>query len=292
MNFKDFSRAYLKQKKRAQINKKTLSRIDVIRLNILNSGVVKFLALSESMPSPLRMKNLQFGSSKIILHCGAHLGEESTEYKRCGAEEIFWVEAQPEKIVALKESFGSRNVFSGVLADESRVQVPFYVTSNSLSSSSRRINPNQWQVVVDEVIQLQTITLDDVAREIYLINRTLPDLLVLDLQGSEYEAILGGIFLLSKIDFIIVEFSTFELYDNQKTLNDIVSILNSKSFEMFYKVENSGHGEAFFVRTTVLTVGSKIRRSVFQYYFILRAKASKFMRRAILKGVLVLERLN
>ena len=108
--------------------KQVLSSVDIFRLAITNSRLMKSLGRSSAMPNCFEMKVIQHGSSRTILHCGAHLGEESALYRRCGAEEIFWVEAQPSKVSILRDWFGSKNVFSGVLAQESGRKVPFFIT--------------------------------------------------------------------------------------------------------------------------------------------------------------------
>jgi FkbM family methyltransferase len=271
------------------VAREVLSRIDVLRLHILNSGLMAFLTRNAEMPSCFEMKVLYFGKAKVILHGGAHLGEESSLYRGLGAEKIFWVEAQPDKVAILNDLFGSRNVFSGVLAEESEIKVLFYVTSNSLSSSSRQINPNSWNVSVQEVIQLRTTTLDDVVRKIYLQDRILPDLLVLDLQGAEYEAILGGDFAISKIDFLIVEFANYQLYENQKTLPDIISILKSSSFEMFYKTENSGYGEALFVRTSRIRSMKRVQLVISRHRLLIKKKILGVLRKILFKVIFTLK---
>ena len=272
--------------------KEALSRVDIFRLRIINSRLMKSLGRSSAMPNCFEMKVIQHGSSRTILHCGAHLGEESALYRRCGAIEIFWVEAQPSKVSILRELFGSKNVFSGVLAQESGRKVPFFITSNSLSSSSRQINPNPWDVSVEEVVQLETVKLDDIARDIYLRIRKLPDLLVLDLQGAEYEAILGADFLISKINFLIVEFSNYQLYKDQKTLIDILSIPSLQSFTLVYKLEESGHGEALFVRASELKFSKRVKSLIVLNYFSLKANFSMLLRRILIKASLVIQQLN
>jgi FkbM family methyltransferase len=274
------------------VAKQVLSSVDIFRLGITNSRLMKSLGRSSAMPNCFEMKVIQHGSSRTILHCGAHLGEESALYRRCGAIEIFWVEAQPSKVSILRELFGSKNVFSGVLAQESGRKVPFFITSNSLSSSSRQINPNPWDVAVEEVVQLETVKLDDIARDIYLRIRKLPDLLVLDLQGAEYEAILGAEFLISEINFLIVEFSNYQLYKDQKTLLDILSIPSLQSFTLVYKLEESGHGEALFVRTSELKFSKRVKSLIILNYFLLKAKFSMLLRRILIKTSLVIQQLN
>ena len=192
----------------------------------------------------------------------------------------------------LKELFGSLNVFAGVLDQESGKEVPFFITSNSLSSSSRQINPNPWSVSTKEVIQLKTVKLDDIARDIYLRSRRLPDLLVLDLQGAEYEALLGANFLISKINFLIVEFSTYQLYKDQKTLLDILSIPSLQSFKVVYKVEKSGHGEVLLIRNLKLTTIKRVWSKMAIFGYQLKAKVSIFLRRTIAKICWFLEQLD
>ena len=189
-----------------------------------------------------------FGIPKSLLHCGAHLGEENAEYLDLGIKKIAYVEAQPTLVQKLCYEFGEKNVYAGCLFEKSGHKIDFHITSNSLSSSIRPIDEgNKWGIHNSSKIKLISTTLDDVARDYFLRNRQLPEVLILDLQGSEYEALNGGRYFLQRGTPIILEYCTYELFKGQRSLADIVDLLSTYGYQLAYKYGTDSEGDALFV---------------------------------------------
>lgn len=201
-----------------------------------------------------------FGIPKALLHCGAHLGEENEEYLDLGIRKISYVEAQPTLVQKLCYEFGEKNVYAGLLFEESGHEIDFHLTSNSLSSSIRSIDENnKWGIYNSSKIKLISTTLNDVARDYFLRNRQLPNILVLDLQGSEYEALKGGTFFLQRGAPIILEYCTYELYKGMRLFADIVKLLSTYGYQLVYKYGTESEGEALFVHDSKANF-AKIKR--------------------------------
>jgi FkbM family methyltransferase len=183
-----------------------------------------------------------------ILHCGAHLGEEFKEYKRFGISEIFWNEAQPNLVDKLITSFGQSNVYPGLLSNKDGELLTFYLTDNSLSSSTKVINPtNQWNIKIAEKIILESITLDSLLCKIKVNKKLLPKLIILDLQGGEFEALAKSeIAINNQIDFI-VEMSKQEIYKGQKLDVDIIKFFHNLGYRLVYPKNNKIHYDALFL---------------------------------------------
>jgi hypothetical protein len=183
-----------------------------------------------------------------ILHCGAHLGEEYKNYKDLRIKEVFWNEAQPSLVLNLEKQFGSEYVFPGVVTDQDNSLVDFYLTDNSLSSSTRIINPNnQWDIKIAGVIKVKTITLDTILRKIQLRTNKLPQLIVLDLQGGELEALLNcTIAFTNQLDFD-VEISKNAIYENQKTESEVIEFFENLGYKLVYPKKKKAHYDALFL---------------------------------------------
>jgi len=212
----------------------------------VKSNLEKFLKLlHESYSNCFWYSVFYFQKPMNILHCGAHLGEEYPVYKSAGAQNIFWLEANPNLYTPLTANFGADFVFPFALSSQSNQKIPFYLTGNILSSSTKKINSeNQWGVLPSSVIEVESISLRDLLAK----TQDSIDLLVLDLQGGELDA-LNGPDLLQFPKFIIVEVSDTPFYLEGCSFIDVKEKLQSLGYRMI-KVEKSGvhgHGEALFI---------------------------------------------
>lgn len=186
-----------------------------------------------------------------VLHCGAWYGEESVVYSRFGIRQQFWVEAQPDACQVLKKKFGPDSVFEGALSDTAGRFVNFLVTDNGLSSSLLEINKNnEWNLQTKEVIKVKTITINDVMNAIKARSGIHPNLLVLDLQGSELDALKGLRESESMFKYIICEVTDEPFYQNGASSDQIKNFLADFGFFEVWKFTHGshGHGDALYVR--------------------------------------------
>jgi hypothetical protein len=144
--------------------------------------------------------------------------------------------------------FGSEYVFPGVVTNSDNALVDFYLTDNSLSSSSRVINPNnQWDIKISDVIKIKTITLETILREIQSKTNKLPQLIVLDLQGGELEALVNcTIAFTNQLDFV-VEMSRNAIYENQKTELEVIKFFENLGYRLVYPKKKQDHYDALFL---------------------------------------------
>lgn len=212
-------------------------------------------ALIKKMTSLHRLKQSQtscfhysinyFGSHKNVLHCGAHLGEEFPIYRESGAQQIFWLEANPNLISILIDKFGAGHVFQYALTSTSNTKIPFFLTGNVLSSSTKKIKAdNEWGVALSEKIEVQTISLSDLLALVPV----KVDLLVLDLQGGELDA-LSGPTLKQHPKFLIVEVTDLPFYEEGASFKEVGDRLKLLGYQRLKVVKSGthGHGEALFI---------------------------------------------
>ena len=188
---------------------------------------------------------------------GAHRYQERQLFDRLfpNLERIYLFEPLPELARILKqvEAADARvRVFPYALSDQDGEQ-DFYITNNDGESSSllrlgkhREIFPH---VKTVGVTQVQCRTLDRVIHEAGL---SMPDMLLLDVQGAEHR-ILSSLSprLKRHIRVLYVEASLDEVYEGARCLDDLTALLGEDHRLVSFaplSPQSPTHGNALFVR--------------------------------------------
>lgn len=177
-----------------------------------------------------------FGSNHIdtthlVMQIGAHKAEEHQIWITLGFKEFIYVEPIPEVVRYLEEKFkeDSSVKLKEVAVSDSQKDLTFYVWSPTYISSSKELTVNSLELSSDfkfvKTIRVPTITLDSLIAE----NRIIPSMLVIDVQGSEFE-ILEPSRLLDQIPIVLIELLYDELYINQADAYEIKSLMSRKGF--------------------------------------------------------------
>jgi FkbM family methyltransferase len=175
-----------------------------------------------------------------VLHVGAHEAEETDLYARWGAE-VLWVEANPTLANRLKQR--GLNVVCGA-AWSSAGPLTLHVASNGHSSSvypmgSHTIRHPDVRTV--GTVQTEGFRLDSLP--------FLPDMLNLDIQGAELEALKGAVGLLGGVRWICTEVSSEELYVGQSLVPELDRWLGDRGFvQVAAEWTDRGWGDALYVR--------------------------------------------
>jgi FkbM family methyltransferase len=197
-----------------------------------------------------------------VVHVGAHLGEEATEYEKYQWLPVIWIEAQPSLVSRLKESLNSSNhtVIEAAIWEEEGVKLNLNIASNSHSSSLLNFGthsdsyPN---VHVESQLEVVTKRLDS------LINfEKMPNFINLDIQGVELPAIKSLGKLIQKLDYIYTEVNRKEVYLDCTLVKNLDLYLQnfgfSRKITRWYITQ--GWGDALYVRDDV-----HIRRNFKQF---------------------------
>ena len=116
---------------------------------------------------------------------GAHIGSISSEVLRTTpSASIYAIEAMPDKAVNLQQKFPKIHVFNYAVGNDQGT-VPFYVNKNR-SGYSSMIPPNDDSKDKWSKIQVQIKKLDQIILHISV------DVIKIDVEGAEYEVILGS----------------------------------------------------------------------------------------------------
>jgi FkbM family methyltransferase len=204
----------------------------------------------------------------FVIHAGANLCQERFYYEENLVSRVLWIEALEPVVVNAKKLLASlprQEVVQAVLWSTSDEIKQFNIASNNAESSSiftfkwhEAINPH---VSRTAKVELSTTTLDELIRRDFEGHIPEITLLVLDLQGAEYEALLGGLETISRTSALHVEVSTVEMYKGQKLLSDINLLLSQKGFTLVDHdlSETIYSGDALFVRTSLIDDSTQLR---------------------------------
>lgn len=198
--------------------------------------------------------------SPVIIDGGANRGAMTELFlQQYRAPIIHAFEPIPEFVVMLRQNFAARKnvtIHSAAIGAEART-ISFNVTNYRSSSSvltpsalNKRIHGEKMDI--SQVVEVQQVRLEEVMRDYSTI-----DLLKLDLQGYELEALKGCGGLLGRIKVITTEIEFVALYDGQPLFGDIDVFLRSRGFRLLNLYELFTHpdgqltaGDAVYLNTT------------------------------------------
>jgi FkbM family methyltransferase len=182
-----------------------------------------------------------------ILHLGANTGGEASFYSSLG-KRVVWVEGDPEVFkVLLKniELYENQEAICALLSDKSEL-LPFYIADNNgLSSSIHPISKSndKWSFRMVPTKYLRSKQLDDLSiREVSDL-----DFWIIDVQGHEFEVLLGASKSMNWARWTLVEISTKQLYENQRVFQDVDALLATRGFVRLHEPMDE-HCEVLYMR--------------------------------------------
>jgi FkbM family methyltransferase len=197
----------------------------------------------------------------IIAHIGAHDAEEIELYRKVGWEDIYWIEANPDRVSALRanESVDSDRVIHGLVSDADGNEIDFNISNNSMSSSifpmakHKEIYPD---VTYTHTLKLKTVRIDSIFK-----NRPRPDLINLDIQGSELKALVGALDILETTKWIYTEVSIKDLYEGAARIQELERFLRSQQFQRIAIRVNwkEGWGDALYINKNLVSIPIKLK---------------------------------
>ena len=185
-----------------------------------------------------------------VLHVGAHLGEEASDYERFGWIPIIWVEAQPVLASKLHERLNPtiHSVINATVWDQDGVEMKFKLASNSQSSSLLAFGTHAVdypEVSYTEEFEVTTQRLDTLLKDY-----AVPNFINLDIQGAEAMAIKGLGANLDSIEAIYTEINRKEVYLGCTKIKDLDTLLKNAGFHRVATrwVLGRGWGDALYLR--------------------------------------------
>lgn len=190
------------------------------------------------------IKNCNFNSSSIIFEIGAHMGFDSEIiYELTHSDNFYIFEPDPRNISILKERKidNIATLVEMAISDVSTDQGIFFLSEGEMpqKTGNSYYDTNDWSAsssirkpkLHDQIfpwckitnnINVPYITLDDFCEknQIKHIN-----FIWMDVQGCEDLVFNGGQRILQTTEYIYTEYSNQELYEGQKTLEEIIKLL-------------------------------------------------------------------
>ena len=187
-----------------------------------------------------------------VLHIGAHLCEEKPFYNsilNVPDDNIVWVECNPA-LVNYTTSCGIKNVFCATLDKEEKEQV-VHLANNGQSSSLLEMGThadyyNHIYYIGD--IKVHTKTLSNFLTENKLDEKKY-NFYNLDIQGKEYDVLLGSEHILEHIDAIYTEVNEEYVYKNCGLMKDLDVLLENYGFKrVLTHMTEHKWGDALYVK--------------------------------------------
>ena len=172
----------------------------------------------------------KYGTPRGVIHIGAHMREEKSDYISAGINELLWIEANP-KVFASSLSQGlsdSELFFNEVIADVDDQLLDFKITNNGQSSSILDLDKHKIyhpHIHVTETVTVTTKRFDTLAKE-NSIDVSKYNFLNLDIQGAELLALKGFGDLLAGIDYIYTEVNETDIYKDCALIGEIDEYLS------------------------------------------------------------------
>jgi len=192
-----------------------------------------------------------------ILHIGACLGEEISFYKQLQPKKIYWFEPNPKLLNQLNENVTKQDFISIVFpyaVSSKNGTAEFNIIENETKTNpgcsslqNLKIHSELYQDItkVDTCI-VETINIDEFLRENNLESNF--DLVSLDTQGHDFE-ILSSSELIFNSKAIVIETAKVELYEGQKTEDEIDVFLESKGYyKKYYHEFHSVWGDSLYLK--------------------------------------------
>jgi len=191
---------------------------------------------------------MQQNQISMVVHVGAHIGQEVDAYRALGIQQIVWIEADTAIYHRLQENIKEKesnsankinHIFINALVGESNGEIIKFYPFNNDGQSSSRYKPTQllkdtWAGLdsFEEPKEFNTYRLDSILESVKIDEERYSNAkLVIDVQGGEYEVLMGIGHYIDKFNVVEVEVSKEEIYEGQKLFGYIDNFLTLKNFK-------------------------------------------------------------
>ena len=187
-----------------------------------------------------------------IIHVGAHECEELETYIEDRQRKVHWIEANPDKYIQIQQKIStipwmnSACFAAGNVDGETK---KLSIANNGQSSSLLKLGTHSDHHPSVKFIAEKEVTVKRIDQ--YLVENNISgnifNMLCLDIQGYELEALKGARNLLAKIDYIYTEVNTEEVYKDYASLTEIDNFLSHYGFSRTWlSMTKNGWGDAFY----------------------------------------------
>jgi FkbM family methyltransferase len=219
---------------------------------------------------------------KTILHIGAHTAEEKSDYEinGWGSLGIIWVEAQEDlcETIPIRQKTNDK-VLNCLAWNQNGQDLKFKITNNGQSSSILDFGTHKQ--TYQNINFIAETTLKSVRLDSLLNENDNFDLINIDVQGVEKEALEGLGSLITKANYIYSEVNKEQVYQNCTIVKDLDLFLNQFGFKRVVTkwVQGAGWGDALYIMSpnTKYLIFGKYLTLKFLYFHIRDIVKSKLI---------------
>jgi FkbM family methyltransferase len=194
----------------------------------------------------------------LIVHVGSHEGQEIEAYLELKPRKIIFIEADPKTFQTLEKNMQSYSDYETeilcinvLISSQDDKDIDFYRYTNNGESSSifraTHLLRTTWSIInldeTGEILSLRTKTLKSLFDELNLSIGS-NSLLILDIQGAELEALIGLDKDLTKFEFLEIEVSTQQIYEQAPLFQQIDGYLQNYNFQRLTEIP--WHGDIVY----------------------------------------------
>ena len=183
--------------------------------------------------SPLfELKNIIKNVEKCnsLIDVGSNKGQFSILFRSFFKySQIYSFEPQGSQLMIQKKILGKKNIKYYKFGISSKVcKKKFYITKRKDSSSvhfPKKLYNKSYEIIQTKIVNM--ISLDSFFKKKKLKK---PIVLKIDIQGHEFEALKGARKFLNSVEYLIIEISLQQIYENQISSQKIENLLSKYSF--------------------------------------------------------------
>lgn len=199
----------------------------------------------------------------LIVHVGAHWGEDAGFYETCGANTVLWVEADPDTFATLKDTLGGRQSVcrhipvNALISSEDGQDMAFHRFNADGASSSVHTSTETYRArfpdsrETGEVLNLASRSLGSILADNGIdVGAAQRSMLVVDVQGHEFEVLQGLGDAVTAFSQVKCEVSRLPMYEGGAMFTDIDAHLTSHGFKLashrYSRVPR--HGDVLYIQ--------------------------------------------
>lgn len=181
----------------------------------------------------------------LIVHVGAHYGEDAALYEGLGARTVLWVEADPDTHEVLRSEVSKRQgacrhiPHLGLVSENSGETFEFYRFAGDGASNSVSKSTDLWKErfqqsgETGETLELVSQTLSEILEHYDIkLEKFGTSMLVVDVQGHELAVLKGSEGRIGEFDFLKVEVSRAAFYESGVLFPELDSHICGKGYRL------------------------------------------------------------
>jgi FkbM family methyltransferase len=217
--------------------------------------------------NPLILKLVFRIKPDVVYHIGAHHGQDGPQYKKLGAKKICWGEATAASAEIIAQKYPSDIIINKIFWKSSGENITFYESDKPENNSTYAFKSEREKELNVRSNFGLTTTVDETVN---LYGLSKKSLLVLDVQGAEFEVLLGSTQTLKIIRNLIIEITSQNtLYKEMSKESDLVLLLAKNNLYPSIKRishDYSYYDQLFTKQRIVFRLFSKFIDSLINYF--------------------------